>query len=48
MPDVDVVFRRPARDFYDNTATTTERLSFNAIIAEICDAPAADGLRRIG
>ena len=42
MPDVDVVFRRTARRFYDDSATSTERIRISAIVAEICTAPAAD------
>jgi hypothetical protein len=46
MPDVDVVFRRTARDFYDNTATAAERLKVNAIIVELCRSPEVDEVRK--
>jgi hypothetical protein len=46
MPDVDVVFRRPARRFYDNSATFSERIRITAIVSEICGAPAADEKRK--
>ena len=42
MPDVDVVFRRTARDFYDNAATAEERPSIDAIVNAICDSPDAE------
>lgn len=42
MPDGDVVFRRAARNFYDNTATAAERPSIDAIVNSLCDSPEAD------
>ncbi len=46
MPDVDVVFRRTARRFYDDNATSSERIRISAIVAEICSAPTADERRK--
>jgi|CXWL01.1.fsa_nt_gi hypothetical protein len=42
MADIDVVLQRGAREFYDDVATSAERLLINRALADLCEDPAPD------
>ncbi len=42
MPDIDVVLQRGAREFYNNSATSTERLLIDRTLADLCEDPVPD------
>lgn len=42
MADIDVVLQTGAREFYDDVATSTERLLIDRALADLCDDPKPD------
>lgn len=42
MVDIDVVLQRGAREFYDEEATSAERLLINRALVDLCEDPKPD------